>query len=254
VDRSGARFALLVHDSATLRDPALRRVVVEATRTSDAHLALQRDLREQVAQLEASRHRLVVAADGELRRLDGRLHQGPERRLVTLEECLSRIPDDDVPDLHLAQARDHVAQARQDLRELSAGLHPRELTTGGLAEALAALAQRAPCPVDVEVHAPPLPEEMQIATYYLCSEALANVAKHARATRAAVRVTVEGGQLVVTVSDDGIGGADPTAGSGLIGLADRVHALGGTLNVASAAGGGTRIVACMALDRGRGLA
>ncbi|HYN56881.1 MAG TPA: ATP-binding protein [Motilibacterales bacterium] len=252
VDRGGARFALLVHDSATLRDPALLDVVVEATRTSDAHLALQRELREQVVQLEDSRHRLVVAADAERRRLDARLQQGPEYRLTTLGERLSRIPGEQGFDPHLTQARDHIAQARADLRALSAGLHPRELASDGLAGALRALAQRAPCPVDIDAQVPPLPQELQTATYFVCSEALANVAKHAHATRAGISVTVEGNQLSVSVSDDGIGGVDPTAGSGLLGLADRVQSLGGTLRVTSPAGGGTRIVGRMPVDRWRG--
>jgi signal transduction histidine kinase len=249
VERGGARFALLVHDSATLRDPALLHVVVEATRTSDAHLALQRELREQVVQLEESRHRLMIAADQERRRLDDRLRQGPEHRLVTLGKYLSTIPGEQGSDPHLARARDHVAQARHDLRALSAGLHPRELASEGLAGALTALAQRAPCRVEIDAQVPPLPQELQIATYFVCSEALANIAKHAQATRGEVTVTVEGGQLVVSVSDDGTGGADPTAGSGLLGLTDRVHALGGALQVTSPPGGGTRIIAHMPVDR-----
>ena len=131
----------------------------------------------------------------------------------------------------------------EELHELAQGLHPGELAEAGLAGALASLAGRAPVFVELDVRVERLATEIEATVYFVCAEALANVAKYASASRVELSVTIRDGRLTVVVADDGVGGADPTRGTGLQGLADRVEALGGTLNVASAVGAGTRLAA-----------
>jgi signal transduction histidine kinase len=137
-----------------------------------------------------------------------------------------------------------TAEILEELREISRGIHPAVLSLGGLGLALKALARRSPVPVklDVRVQAR-LPERAEVAAYFVVSEALANVAKHARASVVEVQVEVRDGVLAVSISDDGVGGADPSRGSGLIGLTDRVEASGGTISISSHAGAGTQITA-----------
>jgi signal transduction histidine kinase len=148
----------------------------------------------------------------------------------------------------LDAAMEELALALQELRELARGLHPAVLTDRGLRAALEALADRAPLPVDVDVDAEErLPMQVEVAIYYVASEALTNVAKYAGATSAAVRVTRSSRVVTVEVSDDGVGGASPASGTGLRGLADRVEALDGLLRVESDPGEGTRIVAAIPL-------
>jgi signal transduction histidine kinase len=133
--------------------------------------------------------------------------------------------------------------AREELRELARGIHPRMLTERGLGPALAALAERSPVPVTVVAPSDRLPVVVEAAAYFVCSEALANVAKYGQASRVRCELLVADGRLTVTVTDDGVGDADPDRGSGLRGLADRVEALGGRLTVSSPAGEGTTITA-----------
>ena len=131
---------------------------------------------------------------------------------------------------------------------MSRGIHPAILSLGGLGPALKALARRSPVPVELDVGVPGrLPERAEVAAYFVVSEALANVAKHARASVVRVRVAVRDGALTVSISDDGVGGADPSRGSGLIGLTDRVEASGGTISISSHPGAGTRITAKLPL-------
>ncbi len=139
----------------------------------------------------------------------------------------------------LEGARAELAAALDELRELARGIHPAVLTDRGLAAAVEALASRSPVPVDVEISDEPLPQSVEAAAYYVIAESLANVTKYAGATGVTVRVHREDGRALVEVGDDGAGGADPAAGSGLRGLADRVEALGGTLAVESPPSGGT---------------
>ena len=199
------------------------------------------------AELAASRARIVAAMDDTRRRFERNLHDGAQQRLVSLNLEL-RVVEDRVasdPDgvrTRIAEVRDGLAEVLEDLRELSRGLHPAILTEGGLRPAIRALARRASVPtrldVDVERRFQP---PVEVAAYYVVSEALTNVAKHAGASETRVRVDARNGILEVTVDDDGVGGADPRRGSGLIGLVDRVEALGGTLAIASPAGGGTSL-------------
>jgi signal transduction histidine kinase len=263
VERESAPFAVLVHDAATLRDPALVEAVASATRLSASNIELQAEVRARAGELFASRRRLLVAADDERRRLEERLRGGAERRLVALRESLvgdgtgaeqparssidtpARAGDELAPSgrEHLERARAELARTLDQLHELARGLHPRELGEAGLPGALAALADRAALPVEVDVRAGRLSPEVEAAVYFVCAEALANVAKYASAARVELTVEASDGHVKVLVADDGAGGADMARGTGLQGLADRVEALGGTLVVASPRGRGTRLAA-----------
>jgi signal transduction histidine kinase len=201
------------------------------------------------ADLAASRARIVAASDQARRRIEHDLHDGAQQRLVSLGLGL-RAAQKAVPPgqpglrQELGRLARGTAEILEELREISRGIHPAILSLGGLGLALKALARRSPVPVklDVRVQAR-LPERAEVAAYFVVSEALANVAKHARASVVGVQVEVRDGALAVSISDDGIGGADPSRGSGLIGLTDRVEASGGTISISSHAGAGTRITA-----------
>jgi signal transduction histidine kinase len=189
--------------------------------------------------------RALSASDAERRRLERDLHDGAQQRLVSLAIQLRLLAMDLTPDSHqsrlLAAAQEQLAASLQELRELAAGLHPAVLERG-LKDALIAVATRAPLPVSVAVDVEPRPSApVEVAAYYLVSETLTNVAKHAGATSATVTVARAGDRLIVDVADDGAGGADPARGSGLRGLADRIDALGGSVRVLSPAGLGTTV-------------
>ena len=206
-------------------------------------------LHERVDDLRDARARIIAAGDAERRRIERDLHDGAQQRLVALSLTLgmaeSRLSADPAAAAPLiAQAREEAKLAVQELRELASGIHPALLSERGLGPALEALAARAPVPTDVEgLPVPRLPPAVESAAYFVTAEALTNVAKYARAETAAVAVAVEHGRFRLTVRDDGAGGADPTAGSGLRGLRDRVEALDGSLEVDSPAGVGTTVVA-----------
>jgi len=206
---------------------------------------LNDELHARVEELAASRARIVAAGDVERRRLERNLHDGAQQRLVALSYSLQRAlakvdADPAAARALLGEAAEELGRALQELRELARGLHPAILTDRGLRPAVDALAARAPLPVEVEeIPDERLPEPVEAAAYYLIAEALTNVAKYAQASAVRVRIAAGAGDLVVEVSDDGVGGADPAAGSGLRGLADRVEALGGALAIVSSAGAGT---------------
>jgi PAS domain S-box-containing protein len=199
------------------------------------------------AQLTASRARIVEAGDAERRRLERNLHDGAQQRLVSLSLALrlarSRLDaDPEAARALLEAAGEELATALEELRELARGIHPAVLTDRGLAPALEALAGRSPIPVEVAtVPEERLPAQVEAAAYYVVSESLANVAKYAGASRVRVAVVCRDGWALVEVADDGAGGADPARGSGLLGLADRVEALSGNLDVESPKGAGTRV-------------
>ena len=206
--------------------------------------------RKQAAEeLRRSRARIVAAGDEARRRLERNLHDGAQQRLVSLSLSLRLAQaqfqrDPSKADEVLNAARDELSQALEELRELARGIHPAILTDRGLRPALEALAARTP--VDVELASlpeQPLPAAVEAAAYYMVAETLTNIAKYADAKTATVRIVRDGEAARIEVSDDGIGGADPTGGSGLRGLADRVESLDGTLQVDSPAGGGTRVTA-----------
>jgi signal transduction histidine kinase len=199
------------------------------------------------AQLAASRARVVAAADETRRRIERDLHDGVQQRLVSLGLELRAAGEAVPPDgadlkKDLARVVDGLTGALDELRELARGIHPAILSEGGVTPALKALARRSSVPVElvIDIEGRP-PERVEVATYFVVSEALANAAKHARASVAHVNVETAGSLLHISVGDDGVGGADPSQGSGLIGLTDRVQALGGTLSVLSPPGTGTTI-------------
>jgi PAS domain S-box-containing protein len=208
---------------------------------------LNAELHTRLEELAASRARIVTAGDVERRRLERNLHDGAQQRLVALSLALriaqSKLDSDPAAAKRvLSGASDELALALDELRELARGLHPAVLTDRGLSAAVEMLAGRAPVPVEiVEVPDERLPGPVEAAAYYLIAEALTNVAKYAQASTVRVRVAGSDGRLLVEVCDDGVGGADPGSGSGLRGLADRVEALGGTLEVVSPRGGGTTL-------------
>ena len=205
-------------------------------------------------ELEASRARLVRAADEARRRIERDLHDGAQQRLLAtaltltlLQQRLERAPDG-VASL-LASAREELDRGLCELRDLARGLHPAVLTDRGVEAAVRSLLQRAPVPVDFRttVHAR-VDTTIEAAAYFVVSEALANVAKYAQAEAISVELELAGDTLVVTIADDGIGGADPGRGSGLSGLVDRVQAVGGRIEISSPPGHGTRLRAELPTD------
>jgi signal transduction histidine kinase len=199
--------------------------------------------------LAASRVRIVQAGDTERRRLERNLHDGAQQRLVSLALKLRLVKtslrkDPDAAEALLAEAGSELDHALGELRELARGIHPAVLTERGLESAIRALGDRAPVPVELtRVPDDRLPESVEAAIYYLVAEAVTNVAKYAEATCATVAVERSNGFATVVVRDDGIGGAEPAPGSGLVGLADRVEALGGRLHIESPPGRGTELTA-----------
>jgi signal transduction histidine kinase len=202
---------------------------------------------ESRAAVAASRARIVTAADEMRRQIERDLHDGVQQRLVSLalaqRTAQATVPPE-LPDLlaQLSRVAEGLAGAVEEVQELSRGIHPAILARGGLASALKTLAPRSAVPVELEVSTEArLPEPVEVAAYYVVSEALTNTAKHAHASSVQVAVHLRNGVLELSIRDDGVGGADPTHGSGLIGLADRVDAIGGTIEVVSPVGEGTTL-------------
>ncbi|MDQ1431936.1 MAG: hypothetical protein QOF40_2538 [Actinomycetota bacterium] len=210
---------------------------------------------ESRAELAASRARVVAAADETRRRIERDLHDGAQQRLVSLALELRAAQSGVPPEQQELRTR-LTTTARglndvvTDLQELSRGIHPAILSKGGLGPALKTLVRRSTLPVELELRAADrrLPEPVEVAAYYIVSEALTNTAKHAHASVVQVDVSVEEPLLVLTIRDDGVGGADARRGSGLIGLQDRVETLGGTIEVAGGPGHGTTILARIPID------
>ncbi|GAA3250096.1 sensor histidine kinase [Nonomuraea helvata] len=200
----------------------------------------------ELSEVLRSRARLVDAFEVERRRIERDLHDGAQQRLVSLSMTLGLarldLPDDSPTGRLIERAHDEAKQALAELRELIRGVHSQVLTDRGLGAAVRDVAGRSPVPVDVAVELDGrLPAPVEVTAYYVVSEALANLAKHSRATSGAVTARVERGTLVVEVRDDGTGGADPAKGTGLTGLADRLAVVGGRLSLSSPVGGPTLI-------------
>jgi signal transduction histidine kinase len=217
---------------------------------------LNAELHARLEELAASRARIVTAGDVERRRLERNLHDGAQQRLVSLSLflrlALAKLESDPAAaHAALAEANDELALAHEELRELARGLHPAVLTERGLRAAVEVLAGRAPIPVEIAgIPDERLPEPVEAAAYYLIAEALTNVTKYARASNVRIRLAASDGTVVVEVSDDGVGGADPASGTGLRGLADRVEALDGSLEVESPIGAGTSLRAELPVEPG----
>ena len=244
-DKDGARVAALVHDPALEDEPELLAAVSAAAGFALDNARLQAELRARVAEVRGSRARVIAAGDEERRRLERNLHDGAQQRLVALSLDLSLLQAqviDCAASRGLGQARQEIATSLDELREIARGIHPAVLSGHGLVVALDQLAARAPVPVrlSVDLHAR-LPEPVEVAAFYVISESLANIGKHACATSASVEVSQDEDQVVIQVVDDGVGGADTELGTGLRGLADRVEALDGLLRIWSPCGGGTRV-------------
>jgi signal transduction histidine kinase len=199
------------------------------------------------AELVASRARIVAAADQTRRRIERDLHDGIQQRLVSLGLELGAAQATVPPQLgelegRLARVAEELVRVFDELREISHGIHPAILSEGGLEPALTALRRRSAVPVELDLHVQRrLPEPVEVAAYYVVSEALANAAKHAHASVVTVELDAHVAIVRLAIRDDGVGGADPGQGFGLLGLRDRIEALGGTLQVTSPAGGGTTL-------------
>jgi signal transduction histidine kinase len=248
LEHDDKRLAALVHDAALLDEPELLQGVGAAASLALENARLQAELRAQLAEVRASRARIVQAGDAERRRLERDLHDGAQQRLLGIRLALQlargQIGDERAFTELLAEADAEVVDALEELRALARGIHPAILTDEGLAPALDALARRASVPVAVAICRGRHPAPVEAAAYFVAAEALANVAKHAHASRVAIELSRANGDVVIAVADDGIGGAD-TGGAGLRGLRDRVEALDGRLQVDSPPHGGTRVTAAL---------
>ena len=247
VERDGRELAMLVHDASLDDDPELVGAVAAAAAITLDDARLQAESQDRLAELRASRERLVAAGDAERRRLERNLHDGAQQRLVSvalqLRMLQNRVRADPALAADLKAAGDELSQSLEELRELARGIHPAVLNHG-LKAALNSLVAHASVPTTVSFESPErLPEPVELAAYFVACEALANVAKYSLATEASVRVLRRNGVAVIQITDDGVGGADETAGSGLQGLADRVAALDGTLRILSPPGEGTVVTA-----------
>jgi signal transduction histidine kinase len=251
VERDGQPLAALIHDPAL--DPGLVRAAAAAAGIAIENERLHAEVQAQLEEVRASRQRIVAAGDRERRRVERNLHDGAQQRLATLALSLAMLRDHDGTDPAtadaLAEALAELRQAIDELRELARGIHPAILTEEGLPAAVESLADRSPLPVRIAADFDTrLPEPTETAAYFVVSEALANVAKYAHASRAQVELSRCNGTLRVEVVDDGVGGADPARGSGLRGLADRVSAMRGSFAVETPPGGGTRVLAEIPCD------
>jgi signal transduction histidine kinase len=246
IEQEGRPVALLEHDAALDDEPELLEAVTAAAAIALENARLHAELQARLEDLRGSRARVIEAGQRERQRLERDLHDGAQQRLIALSLDLSvlgrRFDGDPEAQARLAGARDEIASSLEELRDVARGLHPAVVSGHGLAVALESLVAVAPLPVRLTVALPGrLSEQLEVAAYYLVSESLANVTKHARATSASVDVARVNGQVAVDIVDDGVGGANTEDGTGLRGLADRVEALGGRLRVWSPAGGGTRV-------------
>jgi signal transduction histidine kinase len=247
LDESGS--ALLICDEMLGREDALFRIAIAAAGLALEHARLQAEVEDQLEEVQASRARIVEAGDAERRRLERDLHDGAQQRLVTLTLALGiaahRAREID-PELSLVidTAREEAREALVELRELARGIHPAVLTQAGLRGGVQALVERSPVPTTVTaIPENRLPESVEATAYFVVSEALANVAKHAASSTADVAISLFGDRLTVSVCDDGPGGARAEMGSGLRGLNDRVASVGGTIRIESPLGGGTCLTA-----------
>jgi signal transduction histidine kinase len=247
VEHEGTRLAAIIHAAELDARPELVRAAAAGAVLALDNERLKADLRARVEELRASRARIVEASLAARRRLERDLHDGAQQQLVALSLDLqlmrNRVAGDGESRALVESSIEKLASALSELRELARGIHPAILTDRGLAAALAALVDRTPLPVQVELIEERVAPAAEAAAYFVAAEALTNVVKYAQAEQVWVRVRREGDQVTVEIEDDGVGGATPASGSGLRGLEDRVSALDGRLFVDSPPGRGTRVVA-----------
>lgn len=249
VEREGRKVAALIHDPSLAENVELVEAACAGAGLALENERLHADLRARLNELQTSRARIVEATDDERRRIERNLHDGTQQRLVSLGLAVrlarAKMGDDpEAADELLVAAGDEIAQTLNEIVELTRGIHPALLVERGLPAALDALVSRAQLPVALSVDLDRrLPPPVEAALYYAASEALTNVAKHAGAETIRIDVAEGDGRILLEVTDDGVGGADPADGSGIRGLTDRVEALGGRLLVTSNDGTGTRVQA-----------
>jgi signal transduction histidine kinase len=246
IDRGGEHVAALMHDASLEDEPELLQAVRAAAGIALETARLHAELAARLEELRGSRVRVIEAGQRERQRLERNLHDGAQQRLVALSLELTmlkkQLDADAEVSTRIDHARDEIATSLQELRDIARGLHPAVVSGHGLSVALDSLAARAPVPVKLNVELEDrLPEPLEVAAYYLVSESLANIGKHAQASTATISVARFNGDVVIEIVDDGIGGADTERGSGLRGLADRVEALDGRLRVWTPVGQGTRV-------------
>ena len=230
----GRPVAVLHHHPASLQDPGIRDGVIAAVRLTAANAAMRRDAMQRVVRLAEARRRIVEASDVEAHTLASRLEEGPRERLRDVARALLALETAGCADATTTTAvRRELDAAHRELQELARGVRPRDLTEGGLARAIPALATSTATPTNLSVEVGRLDPAIEAGLYFFCAEALANAAKPASASLVRVAVWPEPGAVVAEVADDGIGGADPR-GSGIQGLKDRIEALGGTLTLVPA--------------------
>ena len=241
----GAPIALLMHDPSVLQDPELVDEVASAARLALANVRLRAEVQRQVEDVARSRRRILDAGEAERRRLRRELEDGVEREL---EEAAVLLASARQAEFAATGGADEVEavegalqRAREEVADLAAGLHPSLLAQGGLEVALTVLGARCHPPAHVRVASERLPASVEATVYFVCAEALTNATKHARATNVDVAVSRPAGSVLVEITDDGVGGAETSVGSGLAGIADRVEALGGWSSVSSPVGGGTSV-------------
>jgi signal transduction histidine kinase len=245
LEHDGELLAILTYDPAIeAEDPGRVEAVASMARLALENERLAAQVRAQLEEVRASRARIVEAGDAERRRIERDLHDGAQQRLVALAMRLDQAREGTAGAAALIDSTTaELLTAIKEVRDLAHGLHPTILTESGLAAAVDALAERTPFPVTASVTEDRFPTEVEAAAYYVIAEGLTNIARYADATEARVDVMAFDGRLQVTVADNGRGGADPTAGSGLRGLADRLAAVGGEFKVASSPGAGTTLTA-----------
>ena len=246
IDREGRHVAALVHDRSLLDEPELLAAVTAAAGIGLENAQLHVELRARLEEVRGSRARVIEEGQKERKRLERDLHDGAQQRLVALALNLKllerRLADRPEAQADLDDAQREVDLSLAELRDLARGIHPAVVTGHGLAVALEQVVARAPLPIRLSVDVGGrLPEPVEVAAYYVVTESLTNVAKHAQASKVEVTVGRVDGGVSVEIVDDGVGGADSERGSGLRGLADRVEALGGRLRVWTPRGGGTRV-------------
>ena len=247
LERDGEALAALVYDPAIEReDPGRIAAVASVARLALENERLAAQVRAQLEEVRASRARIVEAADTERRRIERDLHDGAQQRLLALAMRLDQAREGSGDAAAIIDATTaELLTAVKEVRDLARGLHPTILTDAGLAAAVDALAERTPFPITTDVTEARFPAAVEVAAYFTIAEGLTNISRYAAATEARVEAAVRDGHLIVTVSDNGQGGADPASGSGLRGLADRLAAIGAELQVVSPAGQGTTLTAIL---------
>jgi signal transduction histidine kinase len=244
LEHNGEPIAVLACDASLADEPELVDAAAAAAGLALENARLHAETRAQLREVRDSRHRIASAADDERRRIERNLHDGAQQRLLALALRLTAARDGDSDvDRLLAASVDELQGTIEELRALARGLHPTVLAEFGLTGALEALVSRCPVATTVDVADERFPAQVESCAYFVASEALNNIVKHAAATHASIRAHPAAGRLLLAIEDDGTGGAQPSDGSGLQGMRDRVEALGGRLRVESPTGRGTRIVA-----------